>query len=382
MPRHAILNSFAAATALLCACANGPSVAQSEPENSVPLDELEVTSLSNGGTGDARNFKLLGMPESIQNDGVLLNWPGSGAATRFEGSQLLATIDGNADTYLDIQINDVQKTIQLDEGRLTYRLIDATPGTYDVSFRIRTERAYRPIKFEGFTSEDGVISAPERSELQLLVIGDDVATGYGIEGEDQFCTYSRETQNANLSFASLVGQDLNADVAIVARSGRGLAKNWNNAAAPTMADFYGTTAQAGAMNALGEMDAVIVQLGAMDIAQSDMDAGFRVAYADLLDDIRADHPDAEIVAAWGPMGDGDGYAAAKTVITELVDGRKTSGDDKVSFIEFTTTEFGQLYGCDWHPSADTQRFMATSLTAHLANRLSLDVDVGDLLLGG
>ncbi|MEO1406595.1 MAG: GDSL-type esterase/lipase family protein, partial [Pseudomonadota bacterium] len=318
----------------------------------------------------------------VRGDSVVLGWPSSGVAARFDGSQLLATINGNSDTYLDIQINDVLKTVRLNNGRFTYRLIDAAPGSYDVSLKLRTERPYRPITFEGFVSEDGIISAPERAEIQLLVVGDDVSTGYGIEGEDQFCDYSRATQNANLSFASLTGEDLDADVAIVARSGRGVEKNWDNNPAPTMSVFYDRVMDNDVAAALGDIDAIIVQLGAIDISQSDLEPSFETAYADLLSAMREDHPDAEIVATWGPMGAGNRYDPTKTAITDVVAQRQSAGDTKISFIEFSNTEFGQLYGCNWHPSADTQRFMASRLTDHLAMRLNLDVDLDDLLLGG
>jgi len=384
MMKQSVYCSVASISLLMSACATGgTSVAQgSDEETIISIDAVDRTASTDGTSTDDLSYKLLGMPDEIVGDTALLAWPGSGVAVAFEGSQLLATINGNSDTYLDVQINDVATTIQLNDGRFTYRLIDTVQGSYDVSLRIRTERPYRPIVFEGFTSDDGTMTKPARSDLQLLVVGDDVAAGYGIEGEDQFCTYSRETQNANLSFASLAAADLKADVATIARSGRGLTKNWDGNPAPNMAEFYERTMDTDAPTLLGPMDAVIVQLGGMDIAQEDLDADFKTDYSNFLSEIRGDHPDAEIVAAWGPMGSGDRYAAAKTAITEAVADRTASGDNKVSFIEFTNTEFGQLYGCNWHPSADTQRFMASRLVDHLADRLEINVDLDDLLLGG
>ncbi|MEM9667940.1 MAG: hypothetical protein AAF950_03370 [Pseudomonadota bacterium] len=383
MQKRTLFYSAAIGAMLLCACATGTSVAEApDGEASISITDISSTSGEQVRLASDLDYKILGMPDAITSGNVLLGWPGSGVATQFEGSQLLATIDGAPDTYLDIQINDVQKTVQLTEGRVTYRLIDAMPGTYDVSIRIRTERPYRPIVFEGFSTDDGVISAPGRSELQFLVLGDDVATGYGVEGENQFCKYDRETQNANLSFAVLSATDLKADAAVIARSGRGLTKNWNNDTAPTMVELYKNTMAEGAHSALGEMDAVIVQVGSMDVAQEDIQPDFKIAYDNLLTDIRMDHPNAEIVASWGPMGHGDRYEAGKSAVLDVVANRKAAGDNRVSFIEFTNTEFGQRYGCNWHPSADTQRFMASRLTDHLAERLEIDVDLDELLLGG
>lgn len=382
MTRHSLYNAVAISAMLLASCASSESIAQGadspteidlENLGSLPVTENKDTELP---------YKILGMPDEIDGTSVLLNWPNSGVAVEFEGSQLLATIDGNNDTFIDIQINDVLKTIQLNDGRFTYRLIDAMPGEYNVSLQIRTDRAYRPIRFEGFVTEDGALTTPPRSELQMLVIGDDVAAGYGVEGEDQFCDYTRETQNANLSFANVSAQNLGADVAVIARSGRGLAVNWNNDPSANMTALYRSAMESDASSALGNMDIVVVQLGGIDIAQSDPGPDFYEKYAGFLDEIRQDHPYAEIVAAWGPMGSGERYQEAKTAITELVAERATQGDQQVSFIEFTNTEFGQLYGCNWHPSIDTQRFMASELTRHLAARMSLDLDVETLLLGG
>lgn len=381
MTKRAILNTFSATSLLLSACSTVTPEAPSEPEiEIVSLDDLAVGSETSTTAIEELNFKVLGMPDEISADRVLLGWPGSGVETRFEGSQLFATINGTSDTYVQVQINDVSKVIQLQDGRFVYRLIDAAPGTYDVSLQIRTDRAYRPISFEGFTSTDGNITAPARSDLQLLVIGDDVATGFGVEGEDRFCTYSRATQNATLTYANLTGQNLDADVAVIAKSGRGLTKNWDGDPSRTMVELYKSIADSNTARALGEMDAVIVQIGAMDVAQSDLEPEFKSAYATFLNDIREDNPSSEIVAAWGPMGSGDRYAAAKEAISAVVSERASAGDNKVSFIELSNAELGQVYGCDWHPGASSQRFMATSLTNHLAERL--DIEVEDELLGG
>ena len=363
----------------LAACASDGDKGTADPaEGIAPLAEIDATRLGNDEALLAeKGYAAVGMPDEVTDNSVSIAWPGSGIATRFTGSQLLATISGTEETWLDVEINDVSKPIQLTPGRFAYRLIDAEPGTYDVRLRIRTDRPYSPVVFEGFDPVEGTLAAPAPNDLQMLVIGDDVAAGYGIEGDDRTCKYTRATQNANLSFAAIAAETLDADLATIARSGRGLTRNWDNDSAPTMADFYAEI-QKDAPGMLAGMDIVIIHLGMIDIAQEDLAESFKPAYQTLLSEVRSDSPDALIVAGWGPMGRKPQYEPTMTAISEAVAARTASGDDNVMFVEFENAPDGQFYGCDWHPSADTQRFMGEVLATAIAEKLGLD----DGLLGG
>lgn len=314
----------------------------------------------------ARPYAVTGLVGAAPGEATALSWPASSISTVFTGDRLLATLSDTGDTWLDVEIDGVRGTISLLPGRHAYRLIENVPGTHNVRLAIRTEGAWSPMVFEGFDPGAGTLQAPPPPARHMLVIGDDIAAGYGIEGADQFCTYSRATQNANRSFAAVAARELGAGLSLVARSGRGLVRNYGGDPAPTLAALYD---EAMAAAPAASADTVVVHAGVNDFDSGDPGPAFREAYAAFLARLRADQPDALIVAAWGPTGRAETSDAAIAAVKGAVEMRRASGDGNVAFMNFTPSPDGQLYGCDWHPSADTQAHMGRQLAALVRERI-------------
>ena len=323
---------------------------------------------------EARTFRSVGPVDGLTQTGTLLSWPGSMVATSFTGSRLDVIITDGGNAMLDVEINGVTTPITLESGRFAYPIIDDVEGEYDVRLILRTERTTSPILFAGFDPHDGTLDVGAPSELQMLVIGDSISTGYGVEGESQGCKFSLETQNANLAFGAVAGRLLDADVTTIAVSGRGLTRNWGNDDRPTMRAVYNSLVLSDppAISADIEMDVVMVHLGTNDFAHSDPGVGFDRNYEDFLVRLRADHPEALLVAGWGPMGAAETYTDALDSIEGAVEARNAAGDANVRFVEFSNAPDGQTYGCDYHPSADTQFYMGTVLAADISEALGLD----------
>ncbi|MEO9969757.1 MAG: GDSL-type esterase/lipase family protein [Hyphomonadaceae bacterium] len=323
---------------------------------------------------EARAFRSVGPIDGMTPTGTLLSWPGSFVTTTFTGSRLDAIITDGGNSILDVEINGVTTSMALEKGRFAYPIIDDANATYDVRMVLRSERTPSPILFAGFDPHFGTIDIGEPADLQMLVIGDSISTGYGVEGDSQNCKYSRETQNANLAFGAVAGRMLDADVTTIAMSGRGLTRNWGGDDRATMRAIYNRLmlSTPPAISADTNMDVVIVHLGTNDFSDGDPGVGFDNNYEDFLIRLRADHPDALLVAGWGPMGGADIYADAQASIMGAVEARNEAGDAKVRFVSFSNTPDGQTYGCDYHPSADTQFYMGTILAAEISEALSLD----------
>lgn len=318
---------------------------------------------------DAKPYAVTGIPQTAPGDATALSWPASSIQTIFTGDWLRVTISDSGDTWIDVEIDGVRSAIDLLPGRHTYRLIENVPGTHNVRLAIRTDRAWSPTLFEGFDPGTGSLQAPPPAALRMLVIGDDVAAGYGIEGADQFCKYTRATQNANLSFAAIAAREIGADLAMIAQSGRGLVRNYADDPAPTLLAVYESVMADETAALAPEMDVVVVLAGVNDFDASDPGAAFDEAYTGFLARLRSDQPGALIVAGWGPLGREDAYDAARAAVEGAVEMRRASGDENVAFINFTTSPDGQLYGCDWHPSADTQAYMGRTLAELVRGRI-------------
>lgn len=323
---------------------------------------------------EARTFRSVGPIDGTTQTGTLLSWPGSMVTTNFKGSRLDAIIADGGNAMLDVEINGVTTPMTLESGRFAYPIIDDVEGDYDVRLVLRGERTVSPILFAGFDPHDGTLEIDPPSDLQMLVIGDSISTGYGVEGESQDCKYSLETQNANLAFGAVAGRLLDADVTTIATSGRGLTRNWRGDDRPTMRAIYNSLvlSEPSAISQDIDMGVVVIHLGTNDFAHSDPGVGFDHNYEDFLVRLRADHPDALLVAGWGPMGATDTYADALGSIKGAVEARNAAGDADVRFVEFANAPDGQTYGCDYHPSIDTQYYMGTVLAATISEALALD----------
>ena len=323
---------------------------------------------------EARTFRTVGPVDGKTATGTFLSWPGSMVTTTFTGSKLDVIITNGENAQLDVEINGVTTPITLERGRFAYPIIDDVEGTYDIRMVLRGDRPTAPILFAGFDPYDGQIDIGAPAELQMMVIGDSISTGYGVEGDSQDCTYSPETQNANLAFGAVAGRMLGADVTVIASSGRGLTRNWDNDDRPTMRAVYNdlVLGETPAISKDIEMDVVVVHLGTNDFSDGDPGVGFDHNYEDFLVRLRADHPNAVLIAGWGPMGRLDVYDAAVASIKGAVEARNAAGDDKVRFVNFTNAPDGQTYGCDYHPSTDTQFFMGQVLAADISEALGLD----------
>jgi len=324
---------------------------------------------------EARTFRTVGPIDGTTATGTLLSWPGSMVATRFTGNKLDVIITDGGNAQLDVEINGTTTPIKLEKGRFAYPIIDDVQGTYDIRLILRGERPASPILFAGFDPYDGTIDIGEPAELQMLVIGDSISTGYGAEGDSQDCTFSVDTQNANLAFGAVAGRLLEADVTVIAASGRGLTRNWSGDDRPTMRALYNRLmlGEQPAISSDIDMDVVVVHLGTNDFSDGDPGVGFDHNYEDFLVRLRGDHPNALIVAGWGPMGGADIYDEAIASIKGAVDMRNAAGDDKVRFVQFANSPDGQTYGCDYHPSADTHFYMGTVLAADISEALELDI---------
>ena len=325
---------------------------------------------------ETRTFRTVGPIDGTTATGTLLSWPGSMVATTFTGSKLDVIITDGGDAQLDVEINGVTTPIKLEAGRFAYPIIDDVQGTYDIRLILRGERTAAPILFAGFDPYDGTIDIGEPAELQMLVIGDSISTGYGAEGENQDCSFSRNTQNANLAFGAVAGRLLDADVTVMAASGRGLTRNWGNDDRPTMRATYNRLmlGDPPAISSDIDMDVVVVHLGTNDFSDGDPGVGFDHNYEDFLVRLRGDHPNAVLMAGWGPMGGADIYEAAAASIKGAVEMRNAAGDDKVRFVQFSNAPDGQTYGCDYHPSADTHFYMGQVLAAEISDALGLDTE--------
>ncbi len=321
------------------------------------------------GAANAQDVRVLGRNDVVPGAGFTSQWPDSGFEATFEGKTIKATIYDWGANWLNVEIDGVTTTLSLSAGQQTYTLFDGAAGSHTVRVTRRTGANVGPTRFLSVEA-DGLkpTSAPDH---RILVIGDSYASGYGVEGANEKCTYSHETQNAGLAYPALLGRTFGADVHVVAMDGGGLTRNYAGDGA-TMNTLAWQTLPTGdtAWAALSYRPQVIViNLGTNDFDASDPGEAFDNAYVFLLRRLRVAYPDALIIGSAGGSLWGKRYTAEKTSIADAIAFVEKEGDKNVRFVEFKPTAGPGRYGCDYHLGKRAQVQVAAALEREISKSL-------------
>jgi len=249
------------------------------------------------------------------------------------------------------------------------------PGEHTVELYRRTEASEGESEIRGFDFGGGTLLAPPPVTRRLEFIGDSITCGYGNEGADATCKFMRETENHYLTYAALTARELKAELSTVAWSGKGVVCNWGDDAASCTNPFpiyYDRILPNRADSAWDysrfQPDAVVINLGTNDLStESDPDeATFEAAYKALLQRVRKNYPSAHILCTNGPLLNGTDLVNVRRYIQESV---ASLADPKISTFEIAAQDGSDGYGCDWHPSLERHKKMATVVTAALKTAL-------------
>lgn len=335
-------------------------------------------------------IRYLGRLDFSDPNAPVMAFPAVTIETQFEGDaidmRLAETAPGGAmrSEYYDVSIDQGAPTKLLTcPEREVYPLArDLAQGTHRVRISKRTEAQVGSASFLGFrVRENTTLQAPDAPLRRLEFVGDSITCGYGDEvsttDPDSF-PFTSTNENALLAYGPVTAAALDADVAVVAASGRGVVRNYGGGAGATVPEFYDRTAPDTASAAWDfsryTPDVVVINLGTNDFSiglTTDelpaMRESLRQTYTDFLAHLRELYPSAALIAAVGPMMSDSyptGYQAWTSIradVQEAIAARTTAGDSNVHYLEFATQT--SPYGEDWHPTAATHQGMADELTA-------------------
>jgi lysophospholipase L1-like esterase len=297
-------------------------------------------------------------------------WPGSGLEFVFEGTRLsVALVDGGKNSLV-VEGPAGTRRLDLVAGHHDYVVAQGlSPGTHRLRLTRRTEGLFGPTRFvEARTDGQFLNSAPP--QRRVLVLGDSISAGYGIEGANRHCGFSADTENQFLTFGAVTARDFGAESMTLAASGHGLLRSLDGdvPALPALLDRAVPTQESPVpLPRERAVQAVVLHLGTNDFAGGRRPEEFEESYAALLQRLRQDHPDAFIYAAIGPMLGGSDMKAAETAIAAAVGRRRRAGETALRFLRFPPVKKG--LGCDWHPNVKAHRRMAEILTAAIAEDL-------------
>jgi lysophospholipase L1-like esterase len=356
--------SLVVAAALLA----GPGAGADDGGSEAGLSEIEI----------ADSVRFVGRVRPGVGGSQEFAWSGTGFELDLDGGRLEAVLGDSGETWLEVELNGERRTLDLDPGEHAYMLVDAPPGSYRVRVTRRTEANSGRTVLETLRT-DGRATPTEAPARRILVIGDSISAGYGVEGLDRSCPFSFASENANATYAALAARALGADLHTVAASGRGVIRNYGDDDRATMPELYRLDMPGGEVwpSEAFRPHVVVIHLGTNDFAGNDPGMAYIDGYARLLAGIESDYPDARIIASIGPLPDDRVLANTQVAIKRAIAAHVAAGGREASFLTFEWAREGRVFGCDWHPGADTHAAMAELLQRRLEQELGWSVDAPD-----
>lgn len=332
-----------------------------------------------GGGGNGAKVRFIGRFDMTDPAAPRFSFPGTAIATRFTGTSIRVRmkdtpISGPSDFFQVVIDGESKGVLEVNKDKELYTVAEGLPdGTHDLLLHRRTEGLVGVTQFLGFVVDEGeeLLPPAPAPNRRIEIIGDSISAGYGIDGPDETCTFSAQTENNYLAYSAMTARLLGADASIIAWSGIGAYRNYDGTP-DTMPRVYGRTIHNEATPAWDFSSwvphVVVINLGTNDFNAGNPGQPFVDAYAKLVETVRSKYPEAIIFCAVGPMLS-DSYPEgamaltnARTYIRRVVDDRTAAGDTRMRFIEFTQHDKAKDgLGCDWHPSAKKNAEMAQQL---------------------
>lgn len=314
--------------------------------------------------------------------GVRFAWPGAAVHLRFRGAGLSLRLDDNLFEARYPQPDALG--VSVDGGPL--RRVALLPGTFEYELAkglAPTEHTLRVVKLTeaeaGTVTVRGVrlapgaqlLDAPPAPARRLLAVGDSISVGYGVEGERGECHATAATNNAARAWPALVAESLGAELHLLAWSGRGVLRNFDASEPETLPALVSRAIPTEPASRWDEArwtpDVIALNLGTNDVARPGFDDA---RYIDALDAlvarVQSRAPRAEVVLVVGPMLHDElptpGSRSLQRVLAAtdaVVARRRRAGFAGTVRVEIPAAPPSEGRGCDQHPSAVTQRRIAT-----------------------
>jgi lysophospholipase L1-like esterase len=246
-------------------------------------------------------------------------------------------------------------------------------GDHTVELYRESEGMYGDSIFSGFV--DGALKgAPAASGRLVEVVGDSISAGYGNLGTevhppwDNSCTFSLDTESAYQAYSSILGQALNAEVSIIARSGWGMYRDGSGSTSGVLSSVYENTLGTQATPTWDfkrKADAVVINLGTNDSNNGDPGQPYEDAYVAFLRTVRGHYPNAWIFLTIGPMTSDPVLTQMRTHLSNVV---STVRDSKVTTVDLAPQDTTST-GCDYHPNVAEDKVMAGVLATAIKTKL-------------
>lgn len=307
-------------------------------------------------------------------DGYQRQWPGTYLDAAFNGRAVdLAVGPGEVSLRISLDGGTPVALVRPKPGR--YRIIAPTAGRHRIRVDVVSESQAGATGLGGLFAPAGTtpLAAPAPAARRIEFIGDSHTVGYGNTSTSRDCTEAQvwETTDTSQGIAGRLARRYGADYRVNAISGRGIVRNYDGFAAPTVPQAYPyalfdrTTP---ADDADWHPQVIVIALGTNDFStalkpgerwadRAALHADYEARYVALVQSLRRRDPNAFFVLWATDLAAGEIAREVQQVATKL----RATGDTRLAVVPVTGLGFG---GCHYHPDlADDAKIAAAIGTA-------------------
>lgn len=314
--------------------------------------------------------RLIGRFDTSIQGKAPFTWPGSAIEFRFTGSTAKIALASTGDVRFQLAVDGVVQDLWVTSGEATYTLASGlAQGEHHIRLTRLTESFALVTTLLSDPQVDGkLLPAPSAAPNRLLVIGDSITAGYGVEGADQTCSYETRTSNQQLTYAALAANELGADLHAIAWSGIGVWRSYGEKTPvnPSMLVRYQRTLADDANSRWDstayQPDAILINLGTNDYWEGTVSDDYRANMKQLITMVQTDYANKPVYLIISPMLGSAQREAQKIILDSLV----SSG---VKVLDIGKIESADGFGCDWHPNKITHQRMGKVLEQQLRTDL-------------
>lgn len=300
---------------------------------------------------------------------VRYDYPGFRIKATFKGSEIYAKFKPNSGYYVVKVDNQPEFKLSTETVDSLFVIADGlTNDIHEVSVSLVSEGIFCQPEFFGFELDGELVMTEKPIRKKIEFIGNSITCGYGVEANKAEEPFSDSTSNFLKSYAGLLADALDAEISVVARSGIGIHRNYNEPVdnhGETMPMVYNRAAiseKDSSWDFSFVPDLVCINLGTNDLSTEGYDLEIlKRKYFEFFATVRGKYPKAVIVLLSGCMLGEKEALILSDLQKEIVANAKKVGDDKVYQFSFTPQNGSLGYGADWHPSELQQKKMSDEL---------------------
>lgn len=324
--------------------------------------------------GNDPSISYIGRTETQSDGSVSFDWTGTYLRTRLSGSELSIKISDTGINYYNVFVDSLLHKVVKTSGKDT--LINFVSGIdwgiHRILIQKRTEGEWGKTTIHCFVLTDGgeLKKETETPNRHIEFIGNSLTCGYGVEGKDRYAPYIAETENCNLSYASIIARYYNTDYTLIAHSGRGVVRNYGDSlrvSAVTMKDRMLNTFDMD-LDKKWDFKAYRPDLVVINLGSNDFSTGvcptldeFNKAYKLLIHRLRTHYGDVPILCVSPPI--------AQRQIIQYMERMRNDLNDKKVYVAVIPEGLYNIetdLGAASHPNHKGQSKMAMTLIPYIS----------------